>query len=188
MISENTFVAVFKSHHEAENAVTTLHQAGFDIKKLSIVARGYQVEEHVVGYYNAGDRIKYWGTEGAFWGGTWALLFGSALFWVPGFGPLAIAGPLTTWIVAALENAVIFGGIGAVSAGLFSIGIPKDSILEYEIALKAGKFILIVNGTKDDTRRAKELVSGTLPEFTREHIWEAKSLPQHTVIPDVISI
>lgn len=188
MISENTFVAVFKSHLEAESAVKTLQQSGFDIKKLSIVARGYQAEEQVIGYYNAGDRIKYWGSEGAFWGGAWALLFGSALFWVPGFGPLAIAGPLTTWIVAALENAVIFGGIGAISAGLFSIGIPKDSILEYEVALKAGKFILIANGTTEDTRRARDLVLGAKPEFTREHVFEAKSLPHHTVIPDVISI
>ena len=29
-----------------------------DIKKLSIVGKEYHTEEHVVGYYNAGDRMK----------------------------------------------------------------------------------------------------------------------------------
>jgi hypothetical protein len=38
--------------------------------------------------------MLYWGTLGDFWGGFWALLFGSAFFWAPGVGQLAVAGPL----------------------------------------------------------------------------------------------
>jgi len=29
--------------------------------KLSIVGKGYHTDEHAVGYYNTGDRMKYWG-------------------------------------------------------------------------------------------------------------------------------
>ena len=36
----------------------------------------YHSEENVVGFYNAGDRMMYWGKTGAFWGGLWGLLFG----------------------------------------------------------------------------------------------------------------
>jgi hypothetical protein len=43
-----------------------------------------------------------WGKSGAFWGGLWGMLSGSALFVIPGIGPLLAAGPLVAWIVAAL--------------------------------------------------------------------------------------
>ena len=81
-----------------------LQRSGFDVKKLSIVGKEYHSEEHVIGYYNAGDRMKYWGKMGAFWGGNWGLLFGAAFFAIPGFGPVLIAGPLVSWIVGALEG------------------------------------------------------------------------------------
>ena len=85
------------------------------MKKLSIVGRDYHTDEHVVGYYNAGDRVMYWGTLGAFWGGLWGILFGSAFFLVPGIGPLLVAGPLAMWIVGALEGAIVVGGLSALA-------------------------------------------------------------------------
>src|ERR1700680_2175243 len=127
-----TAVAVYDSHRAAEQAIRTLAQSGFDMQKLSIVGRDYSTEEGVVGYYTTGDRMKAWGTSGAFWGGLWGMLFGSALFFIPGIGPLFAAGSLVTWIVGALEGATIVGGMSALGAGLYSIGIPKDSVLAYE--------------------------------------------------------
>jgi hypothetical protein len=143
----NATVAVFDTHTEADDAVKELQKAGFDMKKLSVVGKDYHTEEQVVGYYNAGDRIKHWGKFGAFWGGLWGLLFGAAFFWVPGIGPVLVGGPLVAWIIAALEGAVLVGGISAIGAGLVSLGIPKDSIVEYESALKAGKFVVVAHGT-----------------------------------------
>ena len=103
MTKSNAVVAIYKSHTEAEAAVKELQQSGFDMKKLSIVGRDYHTDENVVGYYNAGDRMKYWGKMGAFWGGIWGLLFGSAVFLIPGVGPLVVAGPLVGWIVGGLK-------------------------------------------------------------------------------------
>ena len=142
MTKNNSVVAIFKSHIEAETAVKELQQAGFDMKKLSIVGRDYHTDENVVGYYNTEDRMKYWGKLGAFWGGFWGLLFGSAFFFVPGVGPLLFAGPIVSYIVGALEGAVVVGGLSALGAGLYGMGIPKDSILQYETAVKSGKYVL----------------------------------------------
>src|SRR4030042_1998683 len=103
MSDKNCVVAVFESHHKSEEAIRELQTSGFDMKKLSIVGKDYPTDEHVVGYYNAGDRMMYWGKLGAFWGGLWGMLFGSAFFFMPGVGPLLVAGPLVTWIVGALE-------------------------------------------------------------------------------------
>src|SRR5664280_850815 len=161
MTKNNSIVAVFKSHIEAETAVKELQQAGFDIKKISIVGRDYHTDENVVGYYNVGDRMKYWGKQGAFWGGIWGLLFGSAFFFIPGIGPLVVAGPLVSWIIGALEGAVIVGGLSALGAGLYSIGIPKDSVVKYEAALKSDKFILLAHGTAAEVATAKDILQTT---------------------------
>ena len=154
-------MGVYNSHTEAEAGIKELQQSGFDMKKLSIVGKDYHTEEHVVGYYNAGDRMKFWGKLGAFWGGFWGLLFGSALFFIPGIGPLIVFGPLVGWIVGALEGAVVVGGLSALGAGLYSIGIPKDSIMEYETALKSAKFLVIAHGTADEVAKAKSILETT---------------------------
>src|SRR5947207_12249892 len=91
----NAVIAIYETHPEAEAAVQALQQAGFDMTKLSVVGKDYHTEEQVVGYYNAGDRMKYWGGMGALWGGLWGLLFGAAFFWVPALGPLLVAAPLS---------------------------------------------------------------------------------------------
>ena len=169
MDSNNSIVATYPSHTAAEAAVKELQQSGFDMKKLSIIGRDYHTDEHVVGYYNIGDRMKAWGKTGAFWGGLWGFLFGSAFFWIPGLGQVLVAGPLVSWIVGALEGAIVVGGLSAVGAGLYSLGIPKDSILRYETALKSGKFVLIAHGSKEDITHAKEILNRTGPETVEHH-------------------
>ena len=155
MTTTNSVVAIYDTHEQAEHAVKELQQAGVDMKSLSIAARDTHTDEHVVGYYNTGDRMKYWGKVGAFWGGFWGLLFGSALFAIPGIGPILVAGPLVAWIIAGLEGAAVVGGVSAVGAGLVSIGIPKDSVLKYDVALKTDKFLLVVHGTPDDVAQGQ---------------------------------
>jgi len=170
MSKKNSTVAVFNDHTGAEDAVKELQKSGFDIKKLSIVGKDYHSNEHVVGYYNSGDRIKYWGKLGAFWGGLWGLLFGSAFFFIPGIGPIVVGGPLVSWIVGALEGAAVVGGLSAVGAALYSIGIPKDSVLKYEISLKANKFLLVVHGTAEEVEKAGQILKSTNATETNVHI------------------
>lgn len=87
--------AVYDTHQEAEKAVRSLQQAGFDMKKLSIVGKEY---------------------------------------------------------VGALAGTVVEGGLSAFGVGLFSIGIPQDSVLEYEAQVRAGKFVVIAHGTTEEVR------------------------------------
>jgi hypothetical protein len=157
----NSVVAIYETHEQAEKAIKELQGAGVDMKSLSIAGKDTYTDEHVVGYYNAGDRMKHWGKVGAFWGGFWGLLFGSGSFLIPGIGPILVAGPLVAWIIAGLEGAAVVGGISALGAGLASIGIPKDSVLKYEVALKTDKFLLVVNGTEGAIANAENIIAGT---------------------------
>jgi hypothetical protein len=173
MLDKNSVVSIFDQHTHAEEAVKELQEAGFDMKKLSIVGKGYHTEENVVGYYTTGERMKHWGKFGAFWGGIWGLLFGSAFFIIPGIGPLVMAGPIVAWIAGALEGAAVVGGVSALGAGLYSIGIPKKSVLQYETSLKAGKFMLVLHGTADEVTRAKAILSGSGASETQLHLADA---------------
>lgn len=157
-MSKNNCVAIYKTHTEAEKAIKELQKDGFDMKKLSIVGKGYQTDEHAIGYYNTGDRVKFWGKQGAFWGGLWGLLFGSAFFWIPGVGPLAVGGALVSTLVGGASGAALTGSLTALGAALYSVGIPKDSIIQYETAIKSDKFLLLVHGTQDEVERASQLL------------------------------
>ena len=152
-------VAVYDSHTQAEDAVRKLANAGFDMKAISIVGKDYHSEEHVVGYFNAGDRAKFFGKLGAFWGGLAGILFGSALMFVPVIGHIIVLGPLAATLIGGLEGAAIGGGLTALVGALSAIGIPKDSVLRYETALKADKFLVIVHGDADRMKRAREALS-----------------------------
>jgi len=76
-------VAIDDTHEQAVLAVKELQEGGIDMKTLSIAGKDTHTEEQVVGYYNADDRMKRWGGIGAFWGGFWGLLLGSAFFAIP---------------------------------------------------------------------------------------------------------
>jgi uncharacterized membrane protein len=166
---KSAVVAVYGTHKEAEESIRELQKSGFDMKRLSIIGKEYQTEEEVVGYYTTGDRVKAWGKRGAFWGGLWGLLFGSAFFLVPGIGPLFAAGPVVGWIVGALEGATVVGGFSALGAALYSIGIPKDSVIEYETQIKAGKFVVITHGSEDEVSKTKAALATTKHQGMREH-------------------
>ncbi len=144
---------IFNTHHEAQEATKLLSQAGFDIKKLSIVGKGYHSEEHPLGFYTSGDKIKLWGSTGAFWGGLWGMLFMPAVFFVPGFGLLAMAGPFVGVLISAIEGALVVGGLSALGAALSQVGIPEKLVLKYELAIKADQFIMLIHGDSADQAR-----------------------------------
>ncbi|MBE0621062.1 MAG: general stress protein [Burkholderiales bacterium] len=173
-------VAVYNNHTQAEDAVKALQRAGFDMKKISIIGRDYHTEEHVVGFLNAGDRAKVFGKYGAFWGGLMGVLFGSAMLFVPVVGHVIVLGPLAATLFGGLEGAVMVGGISALAGALMAVGIPKDSVLRYETALKADKFMLVVHGGGQEIMRAKELLQTSgLASFEHHPAQDQARSPAH---------
>ena len=157
---------VFNTHPEAESAIQALVRGDFDIRKVSLVGKGYHSEEHPVGFYTVGDSIRSWGGIGAFWGGFWGLLFAPAVFFLPGIGLVAMAGPLVAMLVSALEGAVVVGGVSALVGALVRVGMSKDHAIKYETALKADKYVLTMNGDQADAERVASLLQG-------QHTWES---------------
>jgi len=167
MPQTDAIVAVYANHKDAETAVRKIAEDGLDMKHFSIIGKGYHTEEDVIGFYSAGDRVRFWGTRGAYWGGLWGLLFGGLMLTIPVVGPVMVLGHLAGFVFTALsgavEGAVVVGGLGALGAALYSIGIPHNSVLDYEQALKADKFVLVGHGSVTEMQRASTVLKSTGP-------------------------
>lgn len=156
---DETVIAAFKGHEEAENAVRKLAQAGFEMKQLSVVGKGYHTEEKVVGFYNTGDRVQFWGSRGAYWGALWGLLMGGLFVTIPMVGPVVVLGYLAAAGISAVEGAAVVGGLSALGAALYSVGIPRDRVIRYETTVKADGFLVMAHGTEAEMRRAKAILA-----------------------------
>ncbi len=163
MEKAGTVIAVFADHNAAETAVKKLTAAGFQMKNLSVVGKGYQTDEKVVGFYNSGDRIKFWGTRGAFWGGLWGMFFGGLFLTIPVLGHVVVLGYLASMVIYGIENAIVVGGLSALGAALYGIGVPKDSVIQYETAVKADSFLVMAHGAAAEIARAKTILAAAKP-------------------------
>jgi hypothetical protein len=163
MTAYDIVIATFDDHSKADAAVRKLIDSGFNMKNFSVVGKGFHTEEKIIGFYNTGERMKLWGKFGAFWGGLWGLLFGGVFLAVPVIGPVVVLGHLAVMVVSMIEGAVLVGGLTALGAALFSYGIPKDSVVKYEAAVKADGFLVVGHGPADEMARAKAILQTSEP-------------------------
>ena len=67
---------------------------------------------------------------------------------------------------------MVVGGVSALGAGLYSIGIPKDSIVKYETAFRTDQFLVIAHGTTAEVAKAKDIIEATNPAQCTVHAAE----------------
>jgi hypothetical protein len=80
---------------------------------------------------------------------------------VPLVGHVIVLGYLATVAISAVESAVVVGGLSALGAAFYSIGVPKDSVLQYETVVKSDGFLVMAHGTAAEMAHAEEVL-GTL--------------------------
>jgi hypothetical protein len=176
MFQNESVVAVFSEHQEADAAVKKLSHAGVSLENLSVIGKGYHSEEKVVGFYNTGDRMKFWGKRGAFWGSLWGIFFGGVSLTIPVVGHIMVLGYLASIVVSAVEGAIMGGGLSALGAALYSTGVPRDSVVQYEQAVKADGFLVIVHGAVEELTRARAILAQGNPSRLDLHDGAATSL------------
>lgn len=163
-------VLICPGHEDAEKALLELRRAGYDMNNVSMVGPHHHDEQQAVGFSTAGDRVRYIGTLGAFWGMVFGLLCAPAFFSIPGTGPMLTGGLIGAIVLQALEGAAagaaVGAGTGALVAALVSLGIPKDESLRYEEELRANKYLLIASGSADDANRARSILGRLGAEAT----------------------
>jgi hypothetical protein len=56
-----------------------------------------------------------------------------------------------------------------VEAGLYGMGIPKGSVVRYEMASKTERFLPIVHSTAAEVEKAKDIIENTRPINVTPH-------------------
>ena len=155
---QQSVVHIFKSMSEAEDAVKRLIDQKFPADHVSIVTRNIQTEKQVHGYITAGDVAKDSAGTGAWMGGLFGLLTGAAFVFVPGFGPLVVAGSFAAALLGGIEGTVVGAAGGGALGALFGWGVSKEHILKYEEVVKAGSYLVIANGDEAQVKQARDIL------------------------------
>ena len=170
MAVNNATLTVYKSQFDAEAALRQLARNGYDLGKVSMVGRDADSDARVGGYLNEDGRGSSSASVGVAWGGIRGMLVGSGFLRMPGVGSLLVAGPLLTGVVRSLGAVVGPDKLGALAAALNELGIPKDSILRCQAALKSGKVVLIAEGSAMAMILAREVFRRTPVEVIEQHV------------------
>lgn len=168
-MSEQSVIAVYSTMSDAEDAVALLNKGNFPITQVSIVAQDMQSEKEVHGYVTAGDVAKGSAGTGAWVGGLFGLLVGAAFIWVPGVGPLLVAGSFSAILLGAMEGAVVGAAGSGLLGSLLGWGVSKQHILKYEEHLKGGKYLLMTNGNADEMALAHRILQGSSTDELTHH-------------------
>jgi hypothetical protein len=168
-MAQQSIIGVYDTLGQAEDAVRSLDRAGFPIRHVSILARDLTSERQVNGFVTVGDVATEGAGTGAWLGGLFGLLVGAAFIWVPGFGPLIVAGPLVAAIVGGVEGAVVGAAGGGLLGALVGWGVSRDNVLKYEERLRGGQYLVVAHGTDDEVARAGEVLRATTVTDLRRH-------------------
>lgn len=165
MPKQNALVAIYMNPGEVQEAVVALARSGFDLGRLSVVGKAYRERKNLVAYYREGDHMKCRGDLDYFWNGIFSMIQGWALLSMPKRDPLLVAGQLAMWIVVALDNSAIFGRLSSFGATLYTMGLSKNSINDYEEALRKGHYLVVIHGPAQEVTRAKKIFKSEEIEF-----------------------
>lgn len=146
-------VAVYDSHEKAINAIKVLDEYNFPMNKVSLLGKADMIDNHihVKSLEDAKDAPALLGA-GA--GTIVGLLTGIGAFAIPGFGFLYGAGAVLG-AIGGFDLGIIAGGIGTLLA---TIGIKKDKVVKLNEHLKAGKYLVMVQGTDEDIKQAEHIL------------------------------
>jgi hypothetical protein len=152
----NLVAAVFADAQRAQAVVEQLAEQDFPMDQVSLLHRaGGQGDDFLgLAYGSEYERVRVWGSHGAFWGALGGLIAGaSGLLLVPGVGPLLVAGPLLDLVAGAVTGAGLMLGAAAVTRvtiALHRAGIPESKLDALHQAIMDGRTLLILHCGADD--------------------------------------
>ena len=116
------------------------------MRNVSIIGKDFQAVEQPIGFVTTGTVAKDGAKVGAWSGGLFGLLVGAAFLIMPGVGPVIVFGPLAAALLGGAEGALAGAALGGLTGALIGLGVSKDKAIRYESQLKAGKFLVTVQG------------------------------------------
>jgi len=165
MPEKNTCILSYISSKDALQAIGELQAKRFDLATVSIVANGHNKKECAVGIYSKAGRMYFYGAQCMFWESLWQILDGELFLMVTELESITAAGFIVQLLIKE-QGDIDIHGFTVLGAALFHMGVPADSVKQYESAIKAGRILLIVNGKRADVERSCEILHGEMQQAT----------------------
>ncbi|MGD1921507.1 MAG: DUF2382 domain-containing protein [Pleurocapsa sp.] len=153
---------LYYSRDEAEAAVRALKDAGYDMDRVSVIAKD---ADKVAGHdatKEVGNKADEGAATGALTGGALGgitgLLVGLGALAIPGIGPILLAGAEATAIATTVAGAGIGAAAGGLIGALIGLGIPEEKAKIYSDRVGRGSFLVMVTGTAYEIDRAATIM------------------------------
>ena len=169
-VNEESVVAVYSQLGQAKQALKQLAEHRISPEHVSLITHSLEDEEELHCYLDHGDRAETDAARGAVVGGVLGILAGAAFFWIPGFGPLIVLGPLAAGLTG--------GAVGALIGAMTGWGIPKERAHRYEKRVKAGDLLVVVHGDPLIVAQAHAVLDQTEPEELNLYIETSADAPE----------
>ncbi|MEG4169947.1 MULTISPECIES: histidine kinase [unclassified Microcoleus] len=159
-------VGVFSTRRETEHALGELRTAGFDMNRVSVIAKDAESKGEIAGidvHDSADNKSDEGATKGALTGGTLGgltgLLVGLGLVAIPGIGPIMLAGASATAIATTLAGTALGAAAGGLIGALVGMGIPEEEARAYNDRVAKGDYLVLVDGSEAEVARAETILS-----------------------------
>jgi len=160
-------LGVLSDRQQAEQAINELKASGFPMDNVSILAKdadkgeqisGAEISDHVGDKeINSANGIVSDTLAASLWGG---ILVGLGSIAIPGIGIMIAAGSAGVALAATVASTgVAAANIGALVRALSDLGIPEEDARVYSDRLLQGHYLVMVDGTQDEVRRAETIFS-----------------------------
>ncbi|MFM9268271.1 general stress protein [Tychonema sp. BBK16] len=159
-------VGVFSTRRETEQALTELRTGGFDMDRVSVIAKDADSKGEIAGIDvkdSADNKADEGATKGALTGGTLGgltgLLVGLGLVAIPGIGPIMLAGASATAIATTLAGTALGAAAGSLIGALVGLGIPEEEAKAYSDRVTRGDYLVLLDGTEAEVAKAETILS-----------------------------
>jgi len=150
----HTIIGIFDTLRDAQRAMEMLRGGNLSLEDVSVISRTADQGLAVEG----GDDVS--ASEGATVGAVWGGVVGLASLVIPGVGPIIAGGALAAAVASAITGAVTGAVVGGVAAGLIHFGgISEDEAQQYELLVQAGKTLVAVKTSAEETRHVHRILS-----------------------------
>ncbi len=169
-------IGVFSHRQAAEDALTELRSAGFNLDQVSLIAKNADTTHSGIAGNKADEGAKAGAVTGGALGGLGGLLVGLGALAIPGVGPVLLGGAAATALATALTGGAIGAAAGGISGALVGIGIPEDRAKVYSDRFQKGDYIIMVDGTAAEVHQAEAILKRRgIEDFA---IYDATDLPK----------
>lgn len=158
MHGNEAIVGICSGHSGVEAAIKELTKLGFEMNNISAFGKAYVSDEEAVGFCVTDEQLFACGGSAGFWERLWELLGYGGFFFVPGVGPIAVAGRFACTLARKINAGIPEGGLSALGAAMKSLGVPPDSTFRYEIAIDTTEYVLIAVGSPELIAEAKTVL------------------------------